>query len=119
LKKELFNRISREAGYLALIFLSFTIILKIAFFRENFLSVLRTSASLFWIFALPGYFIMGYWSSRIGFMERLVIGIIVAAGITGIMSYYLGLIGLHIKYHSVLLPILLIAVGFYSEYRKN
>ncbi|MBI2658934.1 hypothetical protein HYX05_02410 [Candidatus Woesearchaeota archaeon] len=51
-------------------------------------------------------------------MERFVIGIALSAGITGIFSYYLGLIGLNIKYHAVLLPSVIIIAGFIILIKK-
>ena len=54
---------------------------------------------------------MLYWQEKLEFMERFVIGIFLAAGTIGILSYYIGLLELNIKYHTIILPILLILVG--------
>ena len=100
------------------LFLISFIILKIAFFKEDFIILLRNVFSLFWLFVLPGYFIMLFWKDKIGFLERFVIGIAISAGVTGIASYYLGLMGLNIEYHSILLPIVLILFGVAVNLKK-
>ena len=74
--------------------------------------MLRTGIAIFWLLVLPGFFIMFYWREEIKFYERFIIGIALSAGIVGISSYYLGLIGLNIKYHTVLLPLAIIIAGF-------
>src|SRR3989338_5664716 len=111
LKKEIFNFIGKELKYISIVFVLVFIALKMAFYKESLLVVLRASVSLFWLFVLPGYFLMLYWREKLQFLERLIIGIALAAAAIGIVSYYLGLAGLHIKYHAVLLPTLLIVVG--------
>ena len=106
LKKEVFNL--EELKYIGILFLAALIIFKIAFFKETFFILFRTVLSLFWLFALPGYFIMLYWREKLGFLERFIIGIALSAAIISIFSYYFGLIGLNIKYHAVALPLILI-----------
>ena len=111
LKKEVFDQIKKELQYIGILFLLVLIIFKIAFYNENLIVLFRNVLSLFWLFALPGYFIMLYWKERLGFLERFIIGIILSAAIIGILSYYIGLIGLNIKYHAIVLPTVLILVG--------
>ncbi len=118
LKKELFSVIKKELMYIGLLFLIVLIIFKIAFFKENITIILRTVLSLFWLFVLPGYFIMFYWNEKINFIERFVIGIALSAAIIGIFSYYIGLMGLNIKYHAILLPVVLILIGVIINLRK-
>ncbi len=119
MKKEAFDLAKREMGYIGLLFLIALIVFKIAFFKESFVVLLRNVFAIFWLFALPGYFIMLYWSSKLEFIERLVIGIAVSAGLTGIASYYLGLVGLNIKYHMVILPAALILAGIAANWKKQ
>jgi len=120
LKKEVFKVILKESRYMGFMFLLALIIFKIAFFKENFVVLLRNVLSLFWLFSLPGYFIMLYWNKNLDFTERFVIGIVLSAAIIGIFSYYFGLMGLNIKYHAILLPLILIFVGLISAInRKN
>ena len=118
MKKEIFDFVKRELRYIGILFLLVLVIFKIAFFKENLLVVLRNVVSIFWLFVFPGYFIMLYWKEKLEFVERLIIGIILSAAVIGISSYYLGLIGLNIKYHSVVLPIILIFIGIIINFKK-
>ena len=118
MKKEVFDLVKKELMHIGLLFVLMIILFKIAFFKENFIVLLRNVLSLFWLFVLPGYFIMFYWNEKLNFMERFVIGIAVSAALIGISSYYLGLIGLNIKYHAVLLPSILILIGLAVNLRK-
>lgn len=119
MKKELFDFIKKELGYIGLLFLLALLIFKIAFFKDNLLVLFRNVLALFWMFALPGYFIMLYWNEKLEFIERFIIGIGVAAGIIGIFSYYLGLMGLNIKYHTIALPLAIILTGLVVALRKK
>ena len=112
MRKEIFEDVKKELFYLLIIFIIVFIILKTAFYNENLLILIRNAVSIFWMFALPGYCILIYWRENLGFTERFVVGAVLAAGINEIFSYYFGLIGLNIKYHVVLLPLLMIIVGF-------
>jgi len=118
LKKEVFDLIKKDIKYLALIFLSAVIIFKIVFFNDSLIVLLRSVLSLFWLFALPGYFLTLYWNGKLSFTERFVIGIALSAVIIGVFSYYLGLMGLNIKYHTILLPSILILNGLWINMRK-
>jgi|TARA_B100002003_G_C13844079_1_gene414112 uncharacterized membrane protein len=119
LKKEVFSLLKKELAYILALFVIFLIIFKIIYFKEGFLIVLRTVLSLFWLFALPGYFAMFYWREKIGFTERFVVGIAFSAAIIGILSYYLGLIGLNIKFHVILLPLAIIITGFFFLFKEK
>lgn len=119
MKKEAFDAVKKELAYFGLLFLIAIIMLKLVYFKESFVVVLRLVLTLFWLFALPGYCIMLCWRDKLEFMERFVVGIALSAAIVGITSYYSGLLGLGIKYHTVLLPSLIILVGITITYRKS
>lgn len=119
LKKEVFDKIREEAKYMGLVFVLVLIIFKIAFYKEDLLVLLRNVLSIFWLFALPGYFIMLYWKERLEFLERFIIGIALSAAVMGAFSYYIGLSGINIKYHAVLLPLILILVGLLVNFFKK
>ena len=119
LKKKVFNQVGREMKYIGLIFVLALIMFKIAFYKENIVVLFRTVLSLFWLFAIPGYFIMLYWKEKLGFMERFIIGIVLSAAIIGVFSYYLGLIGLNLKYHAIVLPLILILLGILINFSKT
>ena len=118
MKKEVFDFVKKEFKYLGFLFLLSLIVFKIAFYKENFIVLLRNVLSLFWIFVFPGYFIMLYWKEKLGFLERFFVGIVLSAAVIGILSYYLGLIGLNIKYHTIILPLFFILFGIFLNFRK-
>ncbi len=118
MKKEVFEDMKKELMYIGLLFIIALVVFKIAFFKEEVTVLLRTVLSLFWLFVLPGYFILLYWKEKLGFVERFIVGIMVSAAIIGIASYYIGLMGMNIKYHTALLPLVLIIIGIVAAIRK-
>jgi len=84
------------------------IILKILFPLSSITEIAKLVGSVLWLFALPGYCIMLPWRKEIELKERIVVGMLAAAGLFAIASYYLGIIGLHIKYHTILFPIIIV-----------
>ncbi|MDP6600018.1 MAG: hypothetical protein QF798_01115 [Candidatus Woesearchaeota archaeon] len=118
MKKEVFEDMKKELMYIGLLFIIALVVFKITFFKEEVTVLLRTVLSLFWLFVLPGYFILLYWKEKLGFMERFIVGIMVSAAIIGIASYYIGLMGMNIKYHTALLPLVLIIIGIVAAIRK-
>lgn len=105
------TKIKQEVLYLVLALIIATIIFKIAFHKEKIIPVIKTTLGIFWLFVLPGFFILYYWQDKLDFIERLIIGFVLSSAIIGISSYYAGLLGLHIKYHGIILPFILIIVG--------
>lgn len=101
----------KELKLLAITFAAIAIILKIAYYAENAAVAVRTAASLYWLFAIPGYAIMLNWKRQLGFLERVAIGSIAAMAITGITSYYLGIAGLKLQNQTIILPAAIIAVS--------
>ncbi len=94
-------------------------IMKIVFYRQDFITTTRTALSLFWMLTLPGYALLYYWKEKLGFMERIVIGTAAGAAVTAIASYYLGIAGLHVKYHGIVLPIAMLVAAFVVAKRKK
>ena len=117
--KQLFSKIKNELVYLLIILVISIIALKIIFFKEDLLVVLRLTLSFFFVFIIPGFSIMLYWEDKLSFTERLVIGVGVSAALIGISSYYLGIIGLNIKYHTFILPITFTLTGILISSRKK
>ena len=119
LNKEVFNFIKEESKYIGIVFIAALVIFQSIYYKENFLVVLRIIASLFWLFAIPGYFAMLYWKEKLEFTERLIVGIALSAALIGIFSYYLGLMGLNLKYHAFLLPLMIIIIGLIAVMKKK
>ena len=112
MRKEAFEQMKNELIIMAVIFILTLLAFKAVFLQENFLVVLRTVTSIFWILIMPGFVIMSYWQEELKFYERLIIGIGVGTVLIGLLSYYAGLAGLHVKYHAILLPLAIILAGF-------
>lgn len=117
MKKETFDLLKKELSIIGLIFIAAFIAFKIIFLTENLFVVLRAVFAIFWLFVLPGYFVMFYWKEELKLFERLIIGIAVGTAVIGLASYYIGLLGLHIKYHTVVLPIVLIILGLMINWK--
>lgn len=118
LKKELFNLVKKELQYIGILFVVALVMFKVVFFKENLIVIFRVVLSLFWLFILPGYFLMLYWKEKLEFIERFIIGIALSLAVVGTLSYYLGLFGLHIKFQTIILPLVLIAAGIWINMRK-
>jgi len=112
LRKEVFEQLKRELPLIGAMFLILLIIIKFIFAKEELFVVLRAVAGIFWIIVIPGYFIMFYWSQELKFFERFIIGICAGTAVIGLLSYYIGLAGIHIKYHIYLLPLVMSIGGF-------
>ena len=119
MNKELLHKIKKELIYIVISILFFIIVFKLIFYKQDLLTAARLVLSLFWAFAIPGYFLMLYWHDKIEFRERFAIGIGLGAAVIGILSYYLGLIGINIKWHGFLLPAVIIAVGVLAGLMKK
>ncbi len=119
MKKEIFNQLKRELLIIAIMFVLVFIAFKISFASESFFVVLQTVVAVFWLIFLPGYALTFHWMGKLKFYERFIIGIAVSTAIIGLLSYYFGLIGLNIKYHIVLLPLILIIIGITGGIRKS
>mgnify|MGYP001561148066 CR=1 FL=1 len=118
MNKESFELMKKELLYIVILFLIALIIFKIIYYKDSFIATLRFVASLFWLFAIPGYIVMFYWKEKLDFTERFIIGIALSAAVIGVSSYYIGLIGLNIKYHGILLPVLMIIAGIAVNLKK-
>lgn len=127
LKKQVFNltkdkvdKIKKELVYLLIALVIGIIIFKIVFYKENLLNIIKIVASIFWLFLLPGYSLMFYWEEKLDFLERFIIGIALGIALVGTFSYYLGLIGLNLRFHTIILPAILILIGIIIiSKRKN
>ncbi len=103
------EHVKTELKILGLGYIVLSIVFMIAFQKSNILEVLRVTASVYWMFVLPGYVLT--LCSRQPFMERLIIGIVLQVAVFANASYYFGLLGWHVSTHGLLLPLGSIAVG--------
>lgn len=104
METEFKTKLKKEIKLIGLLFVIILVVFKVIFYKESLLVILKTVSSLFWLFVLPGFVLLYYWHQELSFAERLIIGSVLGVAITTIVSYNLGLFGLHVKYHAVLLP---------------
>ena len=64
----------KEKAYLFLVWLGLFAILQIVFYKENFLSTVRISLSIYFMSVVAGFSWMYYWYEKLDFLERLVLG---------------------------------------------
>ncbi len=103
----------RDLEYLIGSFLVLIAILKIVFINEDIFAVAKLAISFFWIFVLPGLPVT-YIYRKINFIERFALASLIGAVLTGIGTYYTGLLGIHIKYSILLLPAIYILLGLFA-----
>ncbi len=87
------------------------VILKIAFYKDAVWNIIKMAGALFWLYVLPGYAILLHWSESLDFLERLIIGSVIGGVVVAALSYYVGLMGIHLKYHGIILPVIIIGVS--------
>jgi len=119
INKNILKILKKDLLILLSLFLISLVSLKIVFFKESIFILLKTIFGFFWIFILPGFFLMYFWHDKLDFLERLIFGTAFGSSVIGIASYYLGLGGIHSKIHSFILPPILIIMGIVLLIRKN
>lgn len=106
--RQLVEIIKEEGMYLGIFFIIILLILKVVFYKEEIIVIIKIAFSILYLFVLPGYFITLYWKEKIEFKERIILGVVAAASVVGILSYYIGLLGLNVKYHFILPTIIVV-----------
>ena len=113
MNKELIGKIKQELICILAIFILFLIVFSILFNKGNFTLTLRFIAVFFWLFALPGFFIMYYWHKNLDFIERLVIGTSLGFAIIGAIGYNFGLFSIKMSIQGIILPLLSFGLAFF------
>lgn len=116
---ELLDKIKKESGIIFVLFIVLTVILKIVFYNEPFISTVRISFSIFWIFILPGFYLLYYWHNSLDFLQRFVLSTALSIAVIGTLSYHLGLIGLHIRTHTLIIPLAMLIIAFIIIWRVS
>ena len=113
------EKLKKEAVCMAVLFAVTLAIFQAVFYKENILTTARTVASVFWLFVLPGFSIMYLWHDKLDFLQRTVAGTVLATAITGIIGYNASLLGLHIRYHAVILPAAMYIIAAFAIRRMK
>lgn len=110
-----------------------SIVLKLLFPLSSITTIAKLAGGIVWLFVLPGYCIMlamsalpKMFANRVGDMlplchelelkERVIVGMLAAAGLLAIASYYAGILGMHIRSHALLFPAAIIIVSILLVY---
>ncbi len=85
-------------------------ILEAVFYRESIAVVARFVVGVLWLFVIPGTLtaMLIDKNNKLGITEKSIAGTAVAIIVTGITSYYLGLAGLNVRSHWIIIPLLII-----------
>ena len=117
------HKILHELLWLATGTVVIGIVLKLLFPVSTITTVAKLMGSVLWLFVLPGYGIMLPWQNELELKERVIVGMLAAAGLLAIASYYLGIAGMHIRMHTLLFPALIIlcsgALHWYRTRRQK
>jgi uncharacterized membrane protein len=109
--KHLIANLKKEAVYVLLTIPILFTILEVAYFKEAIWGNILLAVSLFWMFILPGYCILSYWEKDLELIERIIIGTVLGIAVFGMISYALGFIPIHVKYHAYIIPPIVIIGG--------
>lgn len=111
MQKGIFEDLKDEGRIVAVIAVCFLIGLKIILFKEGILVLMRLTLSIMWMFVIPGYLLLLFSRERLSLPVRLVIGTCTAIAAFGLLSYYLGILGIHVQSHPFIIPPAIIALG--------
>lgn len=100
--------------YILILLILEIVLLKVIFYKESFLVVLKLALSLFWLFVLPGFMLMYLFVDKLNFIERIIAGTALGMAFYGVLGYNLGVLGLLIKYQIWILPLAGIVIGIFS-----
>lgn len=107
---------NNELVKLLVLFVISFLIIKIVFYRESFSISFLFVFSFFWNFVFPGFSLLYLYKEKLPFFERFIFGTITGLAIISIFSYYIGLVGIHVRYHTFFLPPLFIIIGIFLNY---
>jgi len=104
---------------LGIMFVLLVLIIKIAFFKESIVTILRLALALFWLGFIPGYALLLYWKHHLGNIEYMIMSWPVGLAYWGVFGYILGYVGVVFALQTIILPIIALAIGLYVLYREN
>jgi hypothetical protein len=103
-----------DLKYLGISFAVMFVIFSAAFHKSGMFLALKLTLGLYWLFILPGFFLLLAYEKKLSFFERLVAGTVIGAVLMTVFGYYIGIIfALNIKYYPWFLPPIFIIAGYY------
>lgn len=107
------NKFRSEIVSVTALFIIFIVIMKITLYKENIFILFLVVLKFFYSIIIPGLFILLHLNKKLGFTSRLILGSVLVIALTSITSYYMGLAGLHVKYHPYAIPPLIVVLGLF------
>lgn len=111
------DEIYKELGIILAVSLLFIIIFKALFLKDSLWNIIKLVASFVFIILIPSMSILFYFRKKLNFIERTIISALFGSGALGVISYNLGIIGIHIKHHYFIIPLILLAIGIFINLR--
>jgi len=109
--------IKKDFIYIALAFIISLVLFKIVFYDEKFIIILRLSFALFYQF-VPGFFLTYVFFNNPKLIQKFILGFGFTVIFFPLIGYYLGILGLDIKFYWPLFIILAVP-GIYCAYKQN
>lgn len=119
MKMEKFNKVIQELKKIGIVLVTLIILSKLIFFKEDFLVVIKFWFTMFWSFVLPGFLIMTIFREKFDFIERLIIGSVLGLAFMSLVSYVIGLIGIHLRIHGIIIPVFVVGLYLYLEWKNG
>lgn len=119
LKKEIFKWLIDSGKILIGVFILVMIIFKIVYYNESILNIIRFLLALFWVYLLPGFFILSIWKDKFNSLERVIGGFAVGAAIIPLISYLLALINSQLRVITYVFPLLVLIFCLFVIYKKK
>ncbi|MBI2139371.1 hypothetical protein HYU14_00485 [Candidatus Woesearchaeota archaeon] len=113
------QQLKEDGKKIGLGFAAAAILLQAVFYRGSFFVIFKMSLSLFWLFVIPGFFLLYLFRKEMPFLERFVMGTILGMAFFGVIGYNLRIIGMAAIYQAWLLPILGIGIGAFALSRRE
>jgi hypothetical protein len=115
LNKDLVKAFKKSYKDIIELYLFWIVLFCITFFKTNIIINLLTATSLFTYFLVIPYIIYLMIKRNKLIISEFFIFIVIYISLSLLLSYYLAIIGLHIRYHVVVLPlIILLGVLFWK-----
>jgi len=70
------------------------------------------------MYLVPAYCLTLVLDKKVGLFERMIVGVLVTAGLTGIMAYFIGMLGLG-YYHPYAYCMIISITGLVLKWRKK
>ena len=116
---EIKKEVQEELKYLLIIVLIILIMLKIAFYKESVMDIIKFGLSFLYFSLIPGYFILFNFRKNISRNLRFILAFPIGMAIYIIIAYYLNIF-IDLKY-LIFLPVIIIivsAIFTYYQFKK-